>query len=62
MSAATMQGDAAALPAFKQVIGHPGSLWSLFLAEFRERFAFDGIRWAARSISGFCSAPACCCC
>ncbi len=36
----------AALPAFKQVLGHPGPLWMLFMSEFWERFAFYGIRWA----------------
>jgi POT family proton-dependent oligopeptide transporter len=36
----------AAIPEFKQVLGHPGPLWMLFMAEFWERFAFYGIRWA----------------
>ncbi len=31
---------------FKQVLGHPQPLWMLFMAEFWERFAFYGIRWA----------------
>lgn len=33
-------------PAFDQVLGHPKPLWMLFMAEFWERFAFYGIRWA----------------
>ena len=37
---------AAALPPFKQVLGHPAPLWMLFMSEFWERFAFYGIRWA----------------
>jgi POT family proton-dependent oligopeptide transporter len=36
----------APLPTFKQVLGHPGPLWMLFMSEFWERFAFYGIRWA----------------
>ncbi len=36
----------AAIPEFKQVLGHPGPLWMLFMSEFWERFAFYGIRWA----------------
>jgi len=36
----------AAIPQFKQVLGHPGPLWMLFMSEFWERFAFYGIRWA----------------
>lgn len=36
----------APIPAFKQVLGHPGPLWMLFMSEFWERFAFYGIRWA----------------
>ena len=31
---------------FKDVLGHPGPLWMLFMSEFWERFAFYGIRWA----------------
>lgn len=31
---------------FNQVLGHPRPLWMLFMAEFWERFAFYGIRWA----------------
>lgn len=34
------------IPEFKQVMGHPGPLWMLFMSEFWERFAFYGIRWA----------------
>ncbi|MFT4257199.1 MAG: oligopeptide:H+ symporter [Pseudoxanthomonas sp.] len=34
------------IPEFKQVLGHPRPLWMLFMAEFWERFAFYGIRWA----------------
>jgi len=34
------------VPEFRQVIGHPGPLWMLFMSEFWERFAFYGIRWA----------------
>ena len=33
-------------PVFDQVLGHPKPLWMLFMAEFWERFAFYGIRWA----------------
>ena len=36
----------AAIPQFKQVMGHPAPLWMLFMSEFWERFAFYGIRWA----------------
>lgn len=36
----------APIPEFKQVLGHPGPLWMLFMSEFWERFAFYGIRWA----------------
>jgi proton-dependent oligopeptide transporter, POT family len=36
----------AAIPPFRQVLGHPGPLWMLFMSEFWERFAFYGIRWA----------------
>jgi len=31
---------------FDEVWGHPKPLWMLFMAEFWERFAFYGIRWA----------------
>lgn len=34
------------VPEFRQVLGHPGPLWMLFMSEFWERFAFYGIRWA----------------
>ncbi|MBL0163514.1 MAG: MFS transporter [Xanthomonadales bacterium] len=33
-------------PEFPQLLGHPKPLWMLFMAEFWERFAFYGIRWA----------------
>jgi len=33
-------------PDFPQKLGHPRPLWMLFMAEFWERFAFYGIRWA----------------
>lgn len=36
----------AAVPQFKQMMGHPAPLWMLFMSEFWERFAFYGIRWA----------------
>jgi POT family proton-dependent oligopeptide transporter len=36
----------AGIPEFRQVLGHPGPLWMLFMSEFWERFAFYGIRWA----------------
>ena len=39
-------GQAAPIPEFKQVMGHPKPLWMLFMTEFWERFAFYGIRWA----------------
>ena len=29
-----------------ETLGHPKALWMLFMAEFWERFAFYGIRWA----------------
>lgn len=35
-----------ALPEFDDLWGHPKPLWMLFMAEFWERFAFYGIRWA----------------
>jgi len=34
------------LPEFENLWGHPKPLWMLFMAEFWERFAFYGIRWA----------------
>lgn len=33
-------------PTFDNLWGHPKPLWMLFMAEFWERFAFYGIRWA----------------
>ena len=33
-------------PPFDTLMGHPKPLWMLFMAEFWERFAFYGIRWA----------------
>ena len=45
-SAADTPRAEAAIPQFKQVLGHPGPLWMLFMSEFWERFAFYGIRWA----------------
>ena len=47
-----MSGNAASVtrddnpPEFPQLMGHPRPLWMLFMAEFWERFAFYGIRWA----------------
>jgi POT family proton-dependent oligopeptide transporter len=46
MSGVTTQIPEASIPEFKQIMGHPGPLWMLFMAEFWERFAFYGIRWA----------------
>ncbi|WP_373992039.1 peptide MFS transporter [Duganella sp. BuS-21] len=46
MSGATTQTTEAAIPEFKQIMGHPAPLWMLFMTEFWERFAFYGIRWA----------------
>jgi len=46
MSKAMDSPDPHPIPEFKQVIGHPGPLWMLFMSEFWERFAFYGIRWA----------------
>lgn len=37
---------APASPEFPELWGHPRPLWMLFMAEFWERFAFYGIRWA----------------
>ncbi|MBI1808903.1 MAG: peptide MFS transporter [Gemmatimonadetes bacterium] len=45
-SAASPSPADAAIPQFKQVMGHPSPLWMLFMSEFWERFAFYGIRWA----------------
>src|SRR3546814_15241431 len=36
----------AAIPPFKQTMGHPQRTWMLFMTEFWERFAFYGIRCA----------------
>jgi POT family proton-dependent oligopeptide transporter len=44
-SAATPRAESV-VPEFKQILGHPGPLWMLFMSEFWERFAFYGIRWA----------------
>ncbi len=44
--AATAPNTGAAIPEFKQIMGHPSPLWMLFMSEFWERFAFYGIRWA----------------
>jgi POT family proton-dependent oligopeptide transporter len=33
-------------PDYPQMLGHPRPLWMLFMAEFWERFAFYGMRWA----------------
>lgn len=38
--------SATAAPAFPETLGHPRPLWMLFMAEFWERFAFYGMRWA----------------
>ena len=46
MSGAMSRNEQAETPEFKQIMGHPGPLWMLFMAEFWERFAFYGIRWA----------------
>jgi len=46
MSGAPNAPDRDSIPEFKQVMGHPGPLWMLFMSEFWERFAFYGIRWA----------------
>ncbi|MBJ7313782.1 peptide MFS transporter [Rugamonas sp. CCM 8940] len=46
MSGATTPNTEVAIPEFKQILGHPSPLWMLFMAEFWERFAFYGIRWA----------------
>src|SRR5437868_1096217 len=43
---ATSSVQEAAIPEFKQIMGHPAPLWMLFMTEFWERFAFYGIRWA----------------
>jgi POT family proton-dependent oligopeptide transporter len=46
MSGTTTTPSEAAIPEFKQIMGHPSPLWMLFMTEFWERFAFYGIRWA----------------
>ncbi|MES2739827.1 MAG: peptide MFS transporter [Pseudomonadota bacterium] len=46
MSGATILNTEPKIPEFKQIMGHPAPLWMLFMAEFWERFAFYGIRWA----------------
>ena len=46
MSGAMNSLNRSPIPEFKQVMGHPGPLWMLFMSEFWERFAFYGIRWA----------------
>ncbi len=46
MSGSASMPATGAIPEFKQVLGHPRPLWMLFMAEFWERFAFYGIRWA----------------
>src|SRR5476649_101948 len=46
MSGATTPNKEAVIPEFKQIMGHPGPLWMLFMTEFWERFAFYGVRWA----------------
>ncbi|MFL6674186.1 MAG: peptide MFS transporter [Massilia sp.] len=45
-AATTTAPKEAAIPEFKQFMGHPAPLWMLFMTEFWERFAFYGIRWA----------------
>ena len=45
MSGATLPNQPAP-PDYAQIMGHPRPLWMLFMAEFWERFAFYGIRWA----------------
>ena len=45
MSQVTISG-AAPPPDYPQLLGHPRPLWMLFMAEFWERFAFYGMRWA----------------
>ena len=46
MSGYATTGEQPAPPEFPQFMGHPKPLWMLFMAEFWERFAFYGIRWA----------------
>jgi len=46
MSGAADVSNPANPPDYPQLLGHPKPLWMLFMAEFWERFAFYGIRWA----------------
>ena len=46
MSGSATTSAQPAPPEFPQLLGHPRPLWMLFMAEFWERFAFYGIRWA----------------
>ncbi|MEO8810737.1 MAG: peptide MFS transporter, partial [Rhodanobacter sp.] len=46
MSQVTTGGATATPPRYPQLLGHPKPLWMLFMAEFWERFAFYGMRWA----------------
>ena len=46
MSGAVPASAGAPIPEFTQILCHPKPLWMLFMAEFWERFAFYGIRWA----------------
>lgn len=46
MSAPVSATTAPPPPEYDQLLGHPRPLWMLFMAEFWERFAFYGIRWA----------------
>jgi len=50
MSASSLTADvdltSATSSAYDDLWGHPKPLWMLFMAEFWERFAFYGIRWA----------------
>jgi proton-dependent oligopeptide transporter, POT family len=43
---ATDISEGARIPEYPQLLGHPRPLWMLFMAEFWERFAFYGMRWA----------------
>jgi POT family proton-dependent oligopeptide transporter len=45
-TAAALATDVPVVPELPQLLGHPRPLWMLFMAEFWERFAFYGIRWA----------------
>ena len=46
MSGAAVTSEPGPIPDYTQLMGHPRPLWMLFMAEFWERFAFYGIRWA----------------